>query len=161
MFVSKEGVGIDDNIKIKINRPRICRSPWAQDTRTFRKIQKVPNNYIYIYMKSQWVSVKVQKVFTNKLQQRVKRLLWIFAFTHNWELCCFCKFNFYTTCVEVAFLTSTQVAAKWFFNFCPSWAEVGFWTSDQLGWMLFFYSRQVVGKLISEILSNLGRIIFL
>ena len=54
-----------------------------------------------------------------------------------------------------------QLAAKWFFNFCPSWAEVGFWSSDQLGWRLFFSSRQVVGKLILKILSNLGRIIFL
>ena len=70
------------------------------------------------------------------------------------------------------YLTSTQPVSKLqfsllascgevIFNFCPSWVEVGFWTSDQLGWRLGFYSRQVVGKLILEILSNLGRIIFL
>ena len=47
------------------------------------------------------------------------------------------------------------------FNFCPTWAEVEFWTSNQLGWQSVFYSRQVVGKLILKILSNLGRIIFL
>lgn len=139
---------------------RICRSPWAQDTRTFRRIQKVPNNYIYIYMKSQWVSVKVQKVFTNKLQQRVKRLLWIFAFTHNWELCCFCKFNFYTTCVEVANLTSTQVAAKWFFNFCPSWAEVGFWTSDQLGRKLFFMPDKLSGSWFQKFCPTWAELFF-
>ena len=73
----------------------------------------------------------------------------------------FCEFNFYTICAEVAFFTSTQLAPKWFFNFCPTWTEVGFLTSTQLGRKSVFYSRQVVGKLIFKILSNLGRIIFL
>ena len=58
------------------------------------------------------------------------------------------RFNFGADCVEVIF------------NFCPTWAEVGFWNSDQLGWKSIFYSRQVVGKLVLKILSNLGRIIF-
>ena len=34
-------------------------------------------------------------------------------------------------------------------------------TSDQVGRRSVFYSRQVVGKLVLKILSNLGRIIFL
>ena len=38
---------------------------------------------------------------------------------------------------------------------------MGFFTSNQLGRKSVFYSRQVVGKLIFKILSNLGRIIFL
>ena len=46
------------------------------------------------------------------------------------------------------------------FNFCPSWSEVGFLTSNQLGRKSIFHSRQVVGKLVFKILSNLGRIIF-
>ena len=58
-------------------------------------------------------------------------------------------FNFYTTCVEVAFLTSDQVGQKWDFEL----------PTNLVGSL--FYSRQVVGKLILEILSNLGRIIFL
>ena len=56
-------------------------------------------------------------------------------------------------------------------DFRPSWLEVeipllskldrsGILTSNQLGRKSVFYSRQVVGKLILEILSNLGRIIF-
>ena len=70
-------------------------------------------------------------------------------------------FNLYTVCIQVALTNFSANCGKVIFNFCPSWAEVGFWTSDQLGWRLGFYSRQVVGKLILEILSNLGRIIFL
>ena len=73
---------------------------------------------------------------------------------------CFFKCNFDTGCVEVAFFTSVQIAAKWFltsaqpgqkldFDFRPTWLKV------------IFYSRQVVGKLVLKILSNLGRIIFL
>ena len=58
-------------------------------------------------------------------------------------------------------LTSTQLVSKshypllsklvrsGIFNFRPTWLEV------------IFYSRQVVGKLLLKILSNLGRIIFL
>ena len=46
------------------------------------------------------------------------------------------------------FLTSVQVGQKLDFDFQPTWSEV------------CFYSRQVVGKLIFKILSNLGRIIF-
>ena len=37
----------------------------------------------------------------------------------------------------------------------------GILTSDQVEQKSVFYSRQVVGKLIFKILSNLGRIIFL
>ena len=60
----------------------------------------------------------------------------------------FCEFNFYTACVEV--LTSVQVGQK-----------LSFGLPTNLVGSLFFYSRQLVGKLILEILSNLGRIIFL
>ena len=72
----------------------------------------------------------------------------------------FCEFNFYTACVEVAFLTSTQVAAKWFFNFCPSWAEVGFWTSDQLGWMLFFIPDKLSGSWFSKFCPTWAELFF-
>ena len=56
-------------------------------------------------------------------------------------------FHFYANCVEVI-LTSVQLGQKWDFY-------------NQLDRKSIFYSRQVVGKLVLKILSNLGRIIFL
>ena len=55
-------------------------------------------------------------------------------------------FNFYTTCVEVAFFTSTQVAAKCFFTSAQVGQKLDFGLPTKLVGGLFFIPDKLSGS---------------
>lgn len=69
-----------------------------------------------------------------------------------------CKSNSNTICVEVVYVTSVQLAAKWFSTSVQVGRKWGFRLPTNLVGSELLYSRQVVGKLVLKILPMLDRI---
>ena len=59
---------------------------------------------------------------------------------------CFCKCNFDTGCVEVAFFTSVQIAAKWFLTSAQVGQKLDFGLPTKLVGGLFFIPDKLSGS---------------